>query len=424
MALFRDEVVEARKSAWLGPVQLAQPLPVRLVSGVTAGLLFAVLAFAALGTYTRRVHAAGILMPRAGLITLASPAAGVVTSAAVKEGDVVAKGALLYVLDLDTHSAEGATEQQVIAQLTQQKTNLQKQRANRLSIAKIEKQALQDQRTNLANQHQQLQLQISIQNGAVAAMKAKAEQLRGGVRRGIVSDPDYQSQNYIYIQALSEAAQFQQNDLQVQARLSDVDHQLLMFDDKLAQDIFQLNSELLRLDQLIAENQAKQSIEVRAPESGTATSIRVHVGQQVPSGAPLVTLLPRTGTLEVNLFVNSAAIGFVEKGAPVVLRYAAYPFQRYGLYRGHVAESTHAPVGAGDFANNGGQNQNEDSIYRILVTPETNYVLANGERKPLEAGMRVDADIALEKRRLYRWLFDPLYHIQRSVALVSDGGVR
>ena len=243
------------------------------------------------------------------------------------------------------------------------------------------------------------------------------------MRRGIVSDPDYQSQNFIYIQALSQAAQFQQNDLQVQARLSDVDHQLLMFDDKLAQDIFQLNSELLRIDQLIAENQAKQSIEVRAPESGTATSIRVHVGQQVPSGAPLVTLLPRTGTLEVNLFVNSAAIGFVEKGAPVVLRYAAYPFQRYGLYHGRVAESTHAPVGAGDFAN-GVQKEDADSIYRIIVTPEMNYVLANGEHKPLEAGMRVDADIALEKRRLYRWLFDPLYHIQRSVALVSNGGVR
>jgi membrane fusion protein len=423
MALFRDEVVETRKSAWLGPVQLAQPLSVRLVSGVTAALFFAVLIFAVLGTYTRRVHATGILMPKAGLITLASPAAGIVTSASVKEGDAVAKGALLYVLDLDTRSADGATEQHVIAQLIQQKTNLEKQRANRLSIAKIEKQALQDQRVNLESQNQQLQQQILIQNNAVAAMKAKADQLRSGVRSGIVSDPDYQSQNYIYIQALSEAAQFQQNDLQIQGRLSDLDHQLLMFDDKLAQDIFQINRDLLRLDQLIAENQAKQSIEVRAPESGMATSIRVHVGQQVAAGAQLVTVLPRTDNLEVNLFVNSAAIGFVEKGAPVILRYAAYPFQRYGLYRGRVAESTHAPVGVGDFAN-GVQSNTADSIYRILVTPEANYVLANGERKPLEAGMRVDADIALEKRPLYRWLFDPLYHIQRSVALVSDGGVR
>lgn len=423
MALFRDEVVEARKSAWLGPVQLAQPLPVRLVSGVTAGLILAMVVFAVLGTYTRRVHATGLLEPKAGLITLASPAAGVVTSAAVKEGNSVAKGALLYVIDLDTRSADGATEQHVIAQLMQQKGNLEKQRANRQSIARVEKQALQDERANLERQHDQLQKQILIQNSAVAAMKAKADQLQRGVRAGIVTDPNYQSQNYIYLQALAEAAQFQQNDLQVQGRISDINHQLLMFDDKLAQDIFQINRDVLRLDQMIAENQAKKGIEVRAPEAGTATSIRVHVGQQVVAGAPLVTLLPRAGTLEVNLFVDSAAIGFVEKGAPVILRYAAYPFQRYGLYRGRVAESTRAPVGAGDMAS-GAQTEKTDSIYRIIVTPETNYVLANGERKPLEAGMRVDADIALEKRRLYRWLFDPLYHVQRSVALVSNGGVQ
>ena len=43
--------------------------------------------------------------------------------------------------------------------------------------------------------------------------------------------------------------------------------------------------------------------------------------------------------------------------------------------------------------------------------------------KALEAGMQVDADIALERRPLYRWLFDPLYHLQRSVSLVSNGGL-
>lgn len=423
MALFRDEVVEARRSAWLGPVQLAQPLSIRLVAGVTAALMCAVLLFAFFGTYTRRVHATGILMPKAGLITLASPASGVVTSAAVNEGDIVAKGALLYVLDLDTQSADGATEQQVIQQLAQQKANLEKQRANRLALAKIEKQALQDQRANLQSQHLQLQQQIQIQNSAVAAMKTKAEQLQRGVRNGIVADPDYQSQNYIYVQALAQAAQFEQNDLQTQGRISEISHQLLMFDGKLAQEIFQTDREVLRLDQLIAENQAKQSIEIRAPEAGTATSIRVHVGQQVATGAPLVTILPRTGKLEVDLFVNSAAIGFVEKGAPVILRYAAYPFQRYGLYHGRVAESTHAPVGAGDMPS-AAQNNASDSIYRILVTPEKSYVLANGTHKPLEAGMRVDADIALEKRRLYRWLFDPLYSVKRSMSLVSNGGTR
>jgi membrane fusion protein len=425
-ALFRNEVMEAKKNAWLGPMHLVQPFSIKLIAAVSGTLLCTTILFAIFGTYTRRVHATGVLLPKAGLITLASPAAGVVTTAAVKEGDKVAKGALLYILDLDTHSSKGATEQQVIAQLIEQKANLEKQRALRLSMAKVEKQTLQDQRANLENQYKQLAQQIAIQNSAVTAMKAKADQLQRGVKAGFVADPDFQSQNYLYIQSLAEGAQFQQTSLQVRGRITDIDGQLAMFDDKLAQDVNQIDGDVLHVDELLAESQARRSIEIRAPEEGTATSIRVHAGQQVSAGSPLVTLLPRAGDLEVNLFVDSAAIGFIEKDAPVVLRYAAYPFQRYGLYRGRVKEATRAPVDTslpgGDVMAAANALQNGEAVYRILVTPQTDYVSVDGRRKSLEAGMRVDADIALEKRPLYRWLFDPLYHLQRSVRLVSNGG--
>jgi membrane fusion protein len=50
-------------------------------------------------------------------------------------------------------------------------------------------------------------------------------------------------------------------------------------------------------------------------------------------------------------------------------------------------------------------------------------VLAYGERRSLEAGMRVEADIALEKRSLYRWLLDPVAHVRESLALVTRGGL-
>lgn len=426
-ALFRNEVLQAKRDTWLGPVHLVQPLSIRIVTGICVVLLCAAALFAVFGTYTRRVHATGVLMPKAGLITLASPSAGVVTLAAVKEGDEVKKGALLYVVNLDTHTSDGATQQQVIDQLTQQKANLEKARTIRLSMARVQKQSLVEERANLENQYRQLAQQISIQNSAVAAMKKKADELQHGVKSGFIADPDFESQNYLYIQALAEGAQFQQNYLQVQGRISDIDGQLSMFDDKLAQDVNQIDRDVLRVDELITESQAKRSIDVRAPEEGTATSIRVHVGQQVAAGAPLVTVLPRAGELEVNLFVDSAAIGFVEKGAPVVLRYAAYPFQRYGLYRGTVTESTRAPldvVQTGGTAASSVTAANGAPVYRILVAPRTNYVSVDGRPKALEAGMRVDADIALEKHRLYRWLFDPLVHLQRSMALVSNGGVQ
>ena len=49
--------------------------------------------------------------------------------------------------------------------------------------------------------------------------------------------------------------------------------------------------------------------------------------------------------------------------------------------------------------------------------PELPYVLTYGERRPIEAGMQVEADIALDRRRLYQWLFDPLASLGSLAAL-------
>jgi membrane fusion protein len=108
------------------------------------------------------------------------------------------------------------------------------------------------------------------------------------------------------------------------------------------------------------------------------------------------------------------------------MRYAAFPFQRFGLYRGVVTEVTRAPVRTGDddSASRDAEPKAKpaDGLYRIMVDPELAYVEAYGERRPLEAGMKVEADIAIETRPLYRYIFDPLKQLQRSVGLVTGGG--
>jgi membrane fusion protein len=70
LPLFRPEVVAARRDAWLGEARLVQPLSIRLVAGVCLFLIASFALYVTLGTYTRRVHAEGLLTPNVGLITL------------------------------------------------------------------------------------------------------------------------------------------------------------------------------------------------------------------------------------------------------------------------------------------------------------------------------------------------------------------
>jgi len=422
--LFRGQVTAARRNAWLGDAQIVQPLPLRIVASVCLALMLSTVAYAVIGTYTRRVHALGILTPDIGLITIASPVAGRVSSSGVKEGDHVAKGQLLYTIDLDAVSANGPTQKRVIEELGRQKDSIVKQRTLRASTAKSEKDALKEQLKNLKAQSVQLDEQIKLQGELVPPLKKRVETLAKALADGLARSADLQTQNYLYMQATAQLAQFNQASLQIKAKIDDVNAKLTTFDSKLAQDLAEMDRSSAQLEEQIAESEAKQGIEIRAPENGALTSIRVQAGQSVAPGAILLTLLPRKGRLQANLFVDSSAIGFVEKGAVVMLRYAAFPFQRFGLYRGVVTEITRAPVESGDALDASGLKDTDKArggVYRIVVRPDQKTVNAYGEERQLEAGMRVEADIALEKRPLYRWLFDPLYHAKRSFDLVTGG---
>ena len=424
--LFRREVAEARKSAWLGEAQVVHPLPIRVVGGLCLAFVALVGLYAWLGSYTRRIHAEGLLAPDIGLITVASPLAGRVSASGVREGERVERGQLLFTIDLDAVSANGPTQERVIAQLGRQRESVERQRAARAAMATAEKEGLREQVANLEAQRAKIEEQLALQEKLVPPLKARADELADLVTRGFARAADFQSQNYLYLQATSQLAQFRQGGLQVEGKLGDLRAKLATFDETLARDLAELDRTAAQLEQQRAESEARRAIEVRAPERGVLTSIRAQAGQTVAAGASLLTLLPSEGRLQANLFVDSSAIGFIEPGATVMLRYAAFPFQRFGLHGGRVTEVTRAPLESEgnqpEAARNAAKNAGNGGVYRIIVRPDADSVAAYGEQRRLEAGMRVEADIALEKRPLYRWLLDPLYHVKRSVDLVTDGG--
>jgi membrane fusion protein len=430
-SLFRKEAIEAKRDAWLGRVQLVEPLPVRFVALVSIGLIATVVAYAGLGTYTRRVHATGSIQPKAGLITVGAPAAGLIASTAVSEGQVVEKGQLLYILNLDATSASGPTQERVIGLLQNEQNVLRKSRDLRLSLARVEKQALVNHLGNLTKQRAKVVEQMAQQETTLPDFKSFTNRLRDAAVQRIVTDTQYQSQAYVYAELLGQYAQFQQTAISLEGKIADAASSLSGFDTKVAKDINDIDQQLAQIARGIAESEARRSIEIRAPEAGLLTAIRGHVGQQVGTGVPLVTLLPRGGALEAHLYVDSSSIGFVREGAPVLLRYAAFPFQRFGLSSATVIEVTRAPIGVNEAAapapppasasSSAGSN---DQFYRIVVAPQNDFVVADGERKALEVGMQVDADIALDTRRLYQWMLDPLYHLRRSAGVVSGEGLQ
>jgi membrane fusion protein len=415
--LFRQKALEAKRDAVIGRVQVTQPLRAKTVGVVGVLLLGLSLIYAVLGHYTRRVNATGVLLPRDGLLDLSSSVAGIVATNAVKEGQRVENGQLLFVIDREANSVAGPTVRRVIESLRQQKAILQQQRELRKTTARLEKEALQAQILNEQAQHAELAQHIAANEVSLKRLRDKNDQLADAARMHVVSDASFQYFNNAYLELLGRQGGDKQNYLQIEGRLVRAKTDLAAIDDRTLQSVNEIDQNILTIERQIADNEARLSLHVLAPADGVVTALRVHVGQAVESNTTLATLLPNSGLMEANLFVDSSAIGFLRKGAPVLLRYAAFPFQKFGLYKGKVMEMTVAPVTQGTGAPRTASQK--DSLYRITVAPELPYVLADGEQHRLEAGMQIQATISLDRRHLYEWMFEPFYQIQKSVHVVT-----
>jgi membrane fusion protein len=49
-----------------------------------------------------------------------------------------------------------------------------------------------------------------------------------------------------------------------------------------------------------------------------------------------------------------------------------------------------------------------EPLYRIKADLPEQTIPAYGRREPLQAGMQVEADIHLDRRRLIEWIFEPV----------------
>ena len=123
----------------------------------------------------------------------------------------------------------------------------------------------------------------------------------------------------------------------------------------------------------------------------------------------MLTILPADAQFKAELFIPTRAIGFIKPGQAVLLRYSAFPYQRFGLYKGTIDKVTevilspdelHVPV------------KLEEPVYRVSVTPEKQAISAYGRQFNLQAGMLLEASIILEGRSLGEWLLAPIYSLR------------
>jgi membrane fusion protein len=257
--------------------------------------------------------------------------------------------------------------------------------------------------------------QVSLQQQQAASAQALLERIRPLGAKGYVSALQIQQQEAAVLDARTQFRTLVRQQLDARQALATVQQQLdqLPLDASTRQN--ETERQLADIRQSIAQNEMQRAILLRAPRDGTVSAVIAKAGQTVAAAQPLLSVLPAGSRLQALLLVPSRAIGFVEPGSRVVLRYAAFPYQKFGQQYGRVTEISRSALSPAEVGALVGQ-QTKEPLYRVQVALERQAVPAYGKAESLKAGMALQADILMERRRLIEWAFEPLYGIGHRLA--------
>lgn len=412
--LYRAAAVKAKQTGWLGDIVLIRPLSSSFITAFAVILACLVIAFLAWGTYTKRSAVSGQLIPDSGLIKVYVPQPGIVLEKHVAEGESVKQGQVLYVLSSERQSStQGDTQAAISKQVEVRTLSLREELNKTRQLQQKESEALArkiaGQQTELLN----LDAQINGQQNRVQLSKDVVARDQNLAAQGFFSKEAVQQKQADLLDQQTRLQSLERDRITVGRDLAAQQAELSSLPLRQQNVLAQIARSITSAEQELTESEAKRRLVITAPETGTATAVAAEVGQAVDVNRALVSIVPSGARLQAHLYVPSKAVGFVKPGDAVMLRYQAYPYQKFGHYRGTVATVSKTALPGNELSGIGNLSSSaaNEPMYRVTVDLASQAVKAYGKRQPLQAGMLLDADVLQDTRRLYEWALEPLYSL-------------
>jgi membrane fusion protein len=411
-SLFRHEVAKAQQiNRQTGDILLTQSLPMWGITLMIVVMTLSILLFLSFGEFTRKERVFGLTVPGHGAIRMNAVQTGTISACHVQEGAQVAAGDLLFEIRQETFSDLGETQKLIEDNLSHQSEKLADEISNRLKQAQQQESGLKDKARILQQEVASLKTEIDLQTQHVESLADMLEKMRPLFEDRIIPEIQYQQQISEHIVQQARLETLNRDRLNLESRLLEIRNEFDTVHLRAEADQSALERTLLSTEQQSLVQRGTHLTYIRAPVAGTVSNILVDVGRQIETGSPLATLLPQGVSLDAQVFVPSSAIGFLEPGQQVKLRYDAFPYQKFGVYNGELTELTHVDVPMKELQERFPHLMDKYlgmTFFRATVHPEAQTVEAYGKPIPLRAGLTLEADIQLDRKRLIEWVFDPL----------------
>ena len=406
-SLFRQEAIDFlhQHRSW-GEVVSLQPISSTILSWALGALVALILFFLSIAQYARKETVTGYLTPTFGTAKIFVPQQGYIKELHVKEGQEVVEGEPLLTVVTSQITANGDdVNATVLAVLAQQRDVVERQIAAEERRTASEHDRLASTIKGIEGETAQLEDQRKIQNERLKLSESFVSSGATLSASGALPAIELKRRELAALEQKQNVASLDQQITARRTQLTDARHTLEQFPIVAAERVRLLRSDLSLIDQRVAEVNGRRAYVIKAPTSGRVSTLQATVGQIADPRHMQLVIIPLDSTLQAELFFPTRAFGFVRPGQQVRILYDAFPYQKFGTYRGSVTKVSHTILTGNETT---GPITLKEPAYRVTAALERPDIDAYGLKMPLQPDMLLKADVVLEQRSLMRWLLDPV----------------
>lgn len=412
MTLIRDEILQARRDGAISRVLLPTQTASWWVTLVLGGVVAFGLIVAAALPMPRIERVSGTLETTTPLARVLAPRAGTVGTVLVEEGAAVERGQRLALIVVEQATAAGQLPSRAGVASVRARQTIAREQIELLRKQTAAEHARQQFRIEaLAQDQARLKQQIALQADLVARGARAIERLREGVRAGSMALTDFEQHEQDQLARQLQLRDLEQRAATAQAEARQTQQQIRIGDYASAGQLSSLEAALAELDENDVAVQRDSQYALLAPIAGHVTNLQAATGAFVGDERPLMIIVPRDAALVARVYVPSRAMGEVSVGQSVSLAYDAFPLERFGTFRGEVADVARTVLGPGEV---NAPIHLEEASFRVTVKLAAQNVRIGDQHYALLPGMAVGATLVLDRSTLLERLFAPLSRAWRA----------
>jgi membrane fusion protein len=411
--LFRPQVAERNweilESRGLLP---HPPRHTTLVIAVLAVVFAGAGIFIARGAFPRVEFAPGYLEPTAGVVRLRASRQSTIGAVHVKDGQHVASGDSLVSLQSGQTMESGAgAEAAIAAQLDSQHRDIEAQIARESDWRRNEERRLTVAYDELDRDIGLITLTTQTLQQQLALTQRHADRIRDLAEHGTVSLDELQRRD---LAVLAQRLALQNSEREIaskRAQLVAAGIAIEQLPTAANERLRGLREALANVQQKLIELEARRAVVMRAPLSGRIAAVPVFVGAAVDSGSLIAAIIPDESELRARLFVPTRAIGKVRPGQTVSIRYDAFPYQKYGTFKGQIEDVSNSVILPQELER-GSPVKLTEPAYVLDVAIRRQSVTLDGERQAvLRPDMLLTATIETDRRTILGWIGESVFGV-------------